>query len=257
MKILAVDTSAGPASCAVIETEAHKGVFSYQVLASAVTNTRLTHSQTLMPMVQDMLVNAALTMEQIDLLAAASGPGSFTGVRIGIGAVKGLGFPDMPCGSVSTLSAMAYNLAGLPFSGIICAAMDARRNQIYTAFFEINNGQIRRLTDDMAIPAEQAGQQLTAYGQPVVLVGDGAPACHALWQDKLPQLQVTLAPPHLIYQHAVGVAAVAAGLVAQSTAGAADIVQLDQRDGQLLTAEQLLPRYLRRPQAERERLGEP
>ena len=119
MKVLAIESSAGPASCALTEDG--------RILASAGVHTGLTHSQTLVPMVDGMLKNAGVPLQDVDLLAVAAGPGSFTGVRIGVAAVKGLAFArDIPCVGVSTLAAMARAADGIPFDGVVCAAMDAR-----------------------------------------------------------------------------------------------------------------------------------
>lgn len=231
MRILALETSAGPASCAVTEEE--------RVLASAYINTPLTHSQTLMPMVEAMLCNAGLQMADVDLLAVAAGPGSFTGVRIGVSAVKGLAFAnELPCVAVSTPEAIAYNTAGLPFDGVVCAVMDARCQQVYTACFESNGGSLSRLTPDEAISIENVKNRLISYKKPILLLGDGAKLCYNAFGAQVPQL--TLAPPQWRFQQATGVAAAAA--VAASR-------------GQTVSADRLQPVYLRLPQAERERLA--
>ncbi|MBO5798168.1 MAG: tRNA (adenosine(37)-N6)-threonylcarbamoyltransferase complex dimerization subunit type 1 TsaB [Clostridia bacterium] len=220
MKILALETSAGPASCALVEDG--------RVLASAYINTPLTHSQTLMPMVESMLQNAGLSFSQVERLAVTAGPGSFTGVRIGVAAVKGLAFAnDTPCVGVSTLAAIARNMEGLGFDGIVCAAMDARCRQVYTACFE--KGE--RLTPDEAISLDELKNRLISYKKPIFLLGDGAKLCYTAFVDYVPALY--LAPEHLRYQNAVGVAAEAAQC-------------------ETVTAEALQPLYLRLPQAERE-----
>ncbi len=229
MKILALDSSAGPASCCISEEG--------RILAEARLNVGLTHSQTLVPMVWDMLKNAGLTLSDIGLMAVSAGPGSFTGIRIGVAAVKGLALPsELPCIGVSTLSAIAENAAGLPFSGIIAAAMDARCEQVYTSLFECRDGGLTRLSEDMAIPVTELETRLLALSQPVLLMGDGAEMCQASLH--LPQ-PCMLAPPHIRFQNAAGVAAQAARLYAQGCA---------------VPPEKLLPTYLRLPQAERERL---
>lgn len=244
MKILAIDSSAGPVSAAVIGD----GV----LMASAYGNTHLTHSQTLLPMVEDMLKNAALTLEDMEALAVSVGPGSFTGVRIGVAAVKGLAFSlNKPCAAVSTLEAMAYNFSGLPLDCTICAAMDARCAQVYAALFSCRAGEIARLTPDQALPiAELAGRLESvnacadvsigtnmdkAVEKCIILVGDGAQLCYNTLQGQVPGL--ILAPAHLRYQQAAGVAAVAEKLAAC---------------GGLMDAAALQPVYLRLPQAERE-----
>lgn len=224
MKLLAVECSAGPASCAVAED----GL----ILASASVNVRLTHSQTLMPMIGHMLEDAALTLGDIDALAIANGPGSFTGVRIGVAAVKGLAFTqDKPCIGVSTLAAIARRAEGIPFTGRVCAAMDARCQQVYTACFDCRAGGMERLTDDEALPLDDLRRRLEEAGQPVLFMGDGAALCHAYMQGT--SLEVHLAPPAIRYQHAVGVAAQAAHTPP-------------------ISADDLQPTYLRLPQAERE-----
>lgn len=224
MKVLAVECSAGPASCAVVEDG--------RILAAASTHRQLTHSQTLMPMIAHMLEDAALRLADIDALAIANGPGSFTGVRIGVAAVKGLAFAaDKPCIGVSTLAAIARRAEGLPFSGVICAAMDARCQQVYTACFSCKDGVVERLTPDEALPLDLLQERLAQLGEPILLMGDGAALCYDRMQPA--GLPVRLAPPHLRFQNADGVAAEAVHVNA-------------------VFAEELLPTYLRLPQAERE-----
>ena len=165
MKILALETSAKSVSCAVVEDGAP--------LASAYQCTGLTHSRTLLPMVDAMLKNADLTIETIDAIAIAAGPGSFTGLRIGIAAVKGLAWAaDKPCLGISTLEAMAENIAHL--NGLVVGAMDARRAQVYNAVFEAKDGVLTRLTPDRAISLEELCAQLTGKDQPITVLGDGA-----------------------------------------------------------------------------------
>ena len=224
--LLAVESSAGPASCALLRVEGE----TQTLLCSASVNTRLTHSQTLMPMIDDMLRNAGLSLPQIDALAVAVGPGSFTGVRIGVAAVKGLAFAqDLPCVPVSTLEAMAYRFVGLPMSCDIVTAMDARCRQVYTALFSLDNGVLTRVTEDDAITLDELSARLAQRSRPAIVVGDGAKLCCA----EMPQLQ--LAPVGLCDQNAVGVARAAVPRIQDAVSG--DV---------------LLPVYLRLPQAERE-----
>lgn len=226
MKILAIESSAGPASCAVMEDG--------RLLATAGVHTGLTHSQTLIPMVDSMLKNAAIPFDDIDLLAVAAGPGSFTGVRIGVAAVKGLAFAkDTPCVGVSTLAAMARLAEGVPFDGIVCAAMDARCRQVYTALFTCGNGRLSRLTPDEALPLDELEKRLVSTKKSIFLVGDGAELCYNTFGNRISG--AVLAPPHLRYQQAAGVAAEAAAGPEQA-----------------VSAERLQPVYLRLPQAERE-----
>ncbi len=235
--ILALESSAGPASCALLyggpDGTGH-------LVASAGVHTGLTHSQTLLPMVGDLLKNAGLTMEDVDVLAISAGPGSFTGVRIGVAAVKGLAFArNLPCAGVSTLAAMARRLEGLPFTGVVLAAMDARCGQVYTASFACEAGRLARMTPDEALTIDEVGQRLK--NQPefsektVFMVGDGAEVCYNTLRDRVPNLH--LAPDGLRYQQAVGVAMEAAVVAAE---------------GRLVSPDELMPVYLRLPQAERE-----
>ncbi len=229
--LLAVETSAGPASAAVLCRE--NGVD--RIVCTASVNNRLTHSQTLMPMILDMLRNAGLSVDDLTHLAVAVGPGSFTGVRIGVSAVKGLAFPkQLPCAAVSTLAGMARRLQGLPYNGLILTAMDARCQQIYTALFSCENGTVTRLTADEALPLAEVQKRLTGDSRPILVVGDGAALCYEAIADVA---DVTLAPVGLRYQHAVGIAREAIELVAA---------------GNVIHGDELLPAYLRLPQAERE-----
>lgn len=228
MRILAIDSSAVSASCCVWEDG--------KLLAQSAVNTRLTHSQTLLPMVRDMLENAQMALSEMDLLAVAAGPGSFTGVRIGVAAVKGLALPaDKPCAGVSTLAAIAQNAGGLPLDGIVCAAMDARCQQVYTALFESRDGTLSRLTPDEALPLSELQNRLIDTKKSVFLVGDGADLCYTQMKGAVSGL--TLSPPHLRYQSAYGVAVEAAAMAAR---------------GETVSGDRLLPLYLRLPQAERE-----
>ena len=155
MKILALECSAGPSSCALVEND--------KVLAHEYIHVPLTHSQTLLPMAQRVLRDTGTAVKDIDLFAVSAGPGSFTGVRIGVATIKGLSFgTDIPCAAVSTLAAMAHNAKGLPFDGVICCTMDARCMQVYTACFRCTQGVITRLTEDEAISVEELKTRLLA-----------------------------------------------------------------------------------------------
>ena len=230
--LLAVEPSAGPASCAVLRVEGERQT----LLCESSVNTRLTHSQTLMPMVEDMLRNAGLSLPQVDALAVAVGPGSFTGVRIGVAAVKGLAFAhDLPCIPVSTLEGMAYRLAGIPADCDIVAVMDARCRQVYTALFALRGGVLTRETPDEAVSLEELAARLRTRTHPLLAVGDGAALCCAELGATLPLLRQ--APVGLCDQHAAGVARAAVPLLA---------------NGGAVSGDTLLPVYLRLPQAERE-----
>ena len=221
MKILALETSAKSASCAVTENGA--------VLAFAYQCTGLTHSRTLMPMAADLLKNAELTPEDIDRIAIAAGPGSFTGLRIGIAAAKGLAWAaDKPCCAVSTLEAMAQNVRHM--DGLIIGAMDARRAQIYNALFEAKDGELTRLCADRAIGLDELCGQLRGDSRRKIVLGDGGKLCF----DYLTShgIGCTLASAQLLYQNAVGVA-------------------LAAEHGEAIPAQELVPVYLRPAQAER------
>lgn len=223
MKVLALETSAKSVSAAVLDGDT--------VRASCFSCTGLTHSRTLMPMVESMLKNAGLTLEEMDAVAVAAGPGSFTGLRIGVSAAKGLAWAaDKPCVGVSTLEAMAQNLAHM--DALLICAMDARRNQVYNALFEAKDGTLTRLTDDRAIAVSELADELAGQKRRMLVLGDGAVLC----RDGLAAAGIVceLAPEALRWQNAVGV-----GLAAQH--------------GERVSAQQLVPAYLRLSQAERER----
>lgn len=169
MKILAFDTSAQSASVALCEDSA--------VLSECQINCRLTHSQTVLPMCESVLSAVAAKLSDVELLAVSHGPGSFTGVRIGVSAVKGIAFArGLPCVGVSALEALGQNLYGL--NGVVCAAMDARRDQVYTALFRVGAKGLIRLTEDSALSLSELADRLAPYmDQPVMLVGDGAERC--------------------------------------------------------------------------------
>lgn len=228
MKILAFETSAKAVSCALAEDGA--------IIASAYQNSGLTHSRTLMPMVSDMLKNAELTLDCVDVMACAVGPGSFTGLRIGVAAAKGIAWArELPCAAVSTLEAMAMGAAC--FEGIVAPVMDARRNQFYNALFEVHEGGITRLTPDKAIDVNELAKELEKTEKTVFLVGDGASLCYNMVKESCKN--VRLAPEINRWQRAEGVALCA--------------FKMAER-GELTAAGQMNPVYLRLSQAERERL---
>lgn len=223
MKILAFECSAGPASCAIWEDGS--------LLATGFTNVKLTHSQTLVPMADSVLKSAMLTLADIDAFAIACGPGSFTGVRIGLAAVKGLAQPhNKPCVAVSTLAAMSRRFAC--FEGTVCALMDARRDQFYNAVFTCKNGIVTRVCEDRAASIAEIKDTLNSLSGNIILTGDGA----KLFYNKtaIDKSRLTLPVPELLYQHAAGVAMEAAA------------------NYNPVSAQNLFPVYLRMSQAERE-----
>lgn len=223
MLILAFESSAKPASAALVKDG--------QLLSQYMQCSALTHSRTLLPMAEDMLKNAELRLSDVDLIAVAHGPGSFTGMRIGVSTVKGLAWAaEKPCVGVSTLEAMAWH--GLAAGGYICPVMDARRSQVYNALFKIENGRPVRMTDDRPIALDELSKEVTALNAPVFLVGDGAALCFEYFTAH--GVPCVMAPDNLRWQDACGVAMAAA----------------DKTPG---NADELLPVYLRLSQAERER----
>lgn len=225
MLILALESSAKAASAALLEDES--------LIAQYSQCCGLTHSRTLLPMVEDMLKNTEKKIADVDLIAVAHGPGSFTGIRIGVSTVKGLAWAsDKKCVGVSTLEAMAWH--GVCAGGLVCPVMDARRSQVYNALFDIGaDGRPVRLTEDRAVSLAVLAQELEGLdkGAPL-LVGDGAKLTYDYLMDE--GITCRLAPANLLYQSAWGVGMAAVG----KTAGSAD---------------ELLPVYLRLSQAERER----
>lgn len=224
MKILALDSSAVTASVAVSEGD--------KIIKSEFVNNGLTHSQTLLPMVKRVLESANLSVKDIDLFAVTNGPGSFTGVRIGVCAVKGLAFAEnKPCIAVSTLEAIAENLADEDCICVSC--MDARRSQIYTATFECGGGEIKRLTADEAVAIESIAERIKTYSKKVFLAGDGAKLAYGILKEKCDN--VYLPSDENIYQNASRIC-----IIANKNANSAQ------------APEKLVPLYLRLSQAERE-----
>ena len=165
MKTLALETSAKSVSVAVTGNGT--------LLAQAYQDRGLTHSVTLMPLLDGMLKTAGLTLDDMDIIAVAQGPGSFTGIRIGVSAAKGLAWAKaLPCCGVSTLEAMAYGVTD--FEGVVVGAMDARRQQVYNALFRTENGRVTRLCADRAVAMELVAEELAAMPEPKLIVGDGA-----------------------------------------------------------------------------------
>lgn len=226
MIILAIDSTAVSGSVAICRDK--------ELLCEFTINVGNTHSETLLPMVESALKMCDLKVSDIDLFACDEGPGSFTGVRIGVATVKGLAFDSgKPCIGVSTLEALAENLVG--FEGIACPVMNARRSQVYNALFEVNNGEAKRLCDDRALPISELEEELKGYNAPIYLVGDG----YGITLDGFKELKCKFTPEILRYQSGYSVAVCA---LRKYNEGA----RTDDR--------QITATYLRLPQAERERL---
>lgn len=225
MRLLAFETSAKAASVALFEDG--------RLLAEQYQNTGLTHSQTLLVMVEQMLNQCNLTAADVDAVAVANGPGSFTGVRIGAAAAKGFAWGrEIPLYGVSTLEAMAMGL-GI-YDGFVCPVMDARREQVYNAMFYVNQGVLTRHTPDRAIALAELKTELKSLEKPIFLVGDGSNLCYNTLKEAVPNL--ILPPEGKMHQRAVGV-------------GLAALAQEKPDDAATLT-----PNYLRLSQAERERI---
>ena len=227
MLTLAFETSAKAASVALMENG--------KLLGESYQNTGLTHSQTLMVMAEDLLKQCGKTVSDLTAVAVAEGPGSFTGVRIGVAAAKGMSWGgQLPCYGVSTLEAMAVSLG--VYEGHICACMDARRSQVYNALFLVDEGNAERFSEDRAIALAELKTELEHIDGPIYLVGDGSLLTYKTLSGDIPNL--ILPPEHRMHQRAVGVAILAERKQAAGETG----------DGNGLT-----PNYLRLSQAERER----
>ena len=227
MLTLAFETSAKAASVALMENG--------KLLGESYQNTGLTHSQTLMVMAEDLLKQCGKTVSDVTAVAVAEGPGSFTGVRIGVAAAKGFAWGrQIPCYGVSTLEAMAVNLG--VYEGHICACMDARRSQVYNALFLVDGGAAERFSEDRAIALADLKTELEHIDGPIYLVGDGSQLTYKTLSGEIPNL--ILPPEHRMHQRAVGVAILAERKQAAGETG----------DGNALS-----PNYLRLSQAERER----
>ena len=230
MNILAVDTAGKTLGVALLQDDRLK----YECYLDG----GMTHSETLMPLVDHCLKLCGLTCADIDLFGVNAGPGSFTGLRIGVATAKGLAWAaQRPCAGCSTLESMAWPLAHMEGELIVCA-MDARRGQVYNALFLAHDGVLTRQCPDRAIGLAELAEEIKNRPEPKFVVGDGAGLCynHLLEQD----VPCRMAPPQLMMQNAVGVA-----LAAEEMAAA----------GQVTTARDLVPVYLRLSQAERERLA--
>ena len=242
MRILALESSSLSASVCVTDNG--------KLLAQTFQNCGMTHSATLLPMVEHMLKTAQLSLDEIDAVAVTVGPGSFTGIRIGVSTAKGIAdAKNLPCIPVSSLAGAARNVCPLPDNYIICPVMDARRGQLYNALFECRYGELHRLTPDRLILSDALKQELISlsasnitdnlHKKNILLVGDGSQMCYNNFIST-EELSIQLASPGLQYPCAYGTAAEAEYLAAK---------------GQMIPSAQLVPSYLRQPQAVRERLA--
>ena len=228
MKILGLDSSGIVASVAVVENE--------NLVAEYTVNYKKTHSQTLLPMLDEIVKMTELDLNTIDAIAVAAGPGSFTGLRIGSATAKGLGLAlKKPLIGVPTVEALAYNLYDA--EGLICPIMDARRNQVYTGIYCFEDHKLVTVEKQMAVPIEELLEKLNKYGKNVIFLGDGVPVFYGVIEDKL-TVPCPFAPAHVNKQRASAVAALG---------------QIYYEEGKIQTAAEHVPDYLRMSQAERER----
>ena len=234
MKILALDSSGLVASVAVVEDDGVNG----NLLAEYTVNYKKTHSQTLLPMLDEIARMIELDLNTIDAIAVAAGPGSFTGLRIGSATAKGLGLAlNKPLVHVPTVDALAYNLYGT--DRVICPLMDARRNQVYTGIYEFRENELSVIEPQMAVGIDVIAGKLRELGREVIFLGDGVPVFREVLTEQLMTGQkFSFAPAHLNKQRAGAVAALAVSYV---------------RAGRVETAAEHKPDYLRPSQAERER----
>lgn len=228
MKILGLDSSGIVASVAIVEDDV--------LIAEYTVNYKKTHSQTLLPMLDEIAKMTELDLNSIDAIVVAAGPGSFTGLRIGSATAKGLGLAlKKPLIAIPTVEGLAYNLYDI--SGLICPIMDARRKQVYTGIYRFTDHQLKVVEDQMAVPMETVIEKLNQYGEAVTFLGDGVPVFHELIAEKM-TVPYSFAPAHVNKQRAAAVAALG---------------EIYYRQEKTETAMEHVPDYLRVSQAERER----
>lgn len=228
MKILGLDSSGIVASVAIVEDDV--------LIAEYTVNYKKTHSQTLLPMLDEIAKMTELDLNSIDAIVVAAGPGSFAGLRIGSATAKGLGLAlKKPLIAIPTVEGLAYNLYDI--SGLICPIMDARRKQVYTGIYRFTDHQLKVVEDQMAVPMETVIEKLNQYGEAVTFLGDGVSVFHELIAEKM-TVPYSFAPAHVNKQRAAAVAALG---------------EIYYRQGKTETAMEHVPDYLRVSQAERER----
>ena len=228
MKILGLDSSGIVASVAIVEDDV--------LIAEYTVNYKKTHSQTLLPMLDEIAKMTELDLNSIDAIAVAAGPGSFTGLRIGSATAKGLGLAlKKPLIAIPTVEGLAYNLYDIP--GLICPIMDARRKQVYTGIYRFTDHQLEVVEDQMAVPMQNMIEKLNQRGEAVTFLGDGVPVFRELIAEKM-TVPYSFAPAHVNKQRAAAIAALG---------------EIYYRQGKTETAMEHIPDYLRVSQAERER----
>lgn len=235
MRILALDSSGLVATVAVVEEDPEQGS---KTVAEYTVNYKKTHSQTLLPMLDEIVKMTELDLEMIDAIAVSGGPGSFTGLRIGSATAKGLGLAlDKPLIHIPTVDGLAYNFCYTDC--IICPIMDARRNQVYTGIYEFDGDRLVVREPQMAVGIEELADKLREYSKRIIFLGDGVPVHHKVLKEELLKgRDIVFAPPHMNCQRAAAVGALA--------------IQY-YKEGKIETAGEYKPDYLRVSQAERER----
>lgn len=229
MKILGIDSSGLVASVALASDDT--------IVAEFTVNNKQTHSQTLLPMLEQVMKFSGMELDEIDGIAVAAGPGSFTGLRIGASTAKGLGLAlDKPLISIPTVEGMAYQLAEA--DGIICPIMDARRNQVYTGIYEMQGQELQVLHEQYAVDIRELLEELKNYNKKIHFLGDGVPVYRSIIEEEFGG-EFQFAPAHLSRQRAASVAVLG---------------QKYYMDGKIETAASHKPVYLRKSQAERERM---
>ena len=228
MKILGIESSGLVASVAIVEDD--------KLLAEYTINYKKTHSQTLLPMLDEIVNMTELDLMTIDAIAVSAGPGSFTGLRIGSATAKGLGMAlKKPLISIPTLDGLAYNLYGT--GDIICPLMDARRSQVYTGIYEFQGERLHAIEQRMAVSVQEITEKLNKLGRTVIFLGDGEPVYRDMIEEMM-KVPYSLAPAHINKQRAGAVAALG--------------IQYMQQ-GRTEPAAEHRPDYIRLSQAERER----
>ena len=229
MLLLAVESSGLVASVALTTED--------KLIGEYTTNFKKTHSQTLLPMLDEIVRMTGIPLESVDAIVISGGPGSFTGLRIGAATAKGLGLAlNKPLVNVPTVDALAYNLYGT--DKIICPIMDARRRQVYTGLYTFEGDKFRVLCREKAVGIDDIVQEIKTMGRPVIFLGDGVPVHQAFIEEHI-QVECSFAPPHLNAQRAGALAALG---------------KIYFEEGRLETADEHVPEYLRLSQAERELL---
>ncbi len=227
LKLLAIDTTSNVATAAVVDAT--------KCLGEITLNDSKTHSQKLMPIIDSLLTELNLEVKDLQGIAVSRGPGSFTGLRIGMATAKAMGHAlDLPVYTVSALEGLAYNVPA--FEGLICPIIDARRDQVYTAIFRIDNGKMVRILEDSPLSIDELLIKLQKNQEKVLFLGDGIVRFEETIKEQL-GIRSYFAPPHIRLQRA-------------SSVGFIVLTNIDKYENS--TYLNAVPDYLRKTQAERE-----